>query len=49
VGTAIQRLVEICGRSESGHRRGYPHIAIATGVPDKNRRRLFSGAAASTE
>ena len=29
--------------------RDYPHIAIATGVTDKNGRRLFSGAASSTE
>jgi Family of unknown function (DUF6152) len=29
--------------------RDYPHIAIATGVTDKNGQRLFSGAASSTE
>ncbi len=29
--------------------RDYPHIAIATGVTDKNGQRLFSGAASSAE
>jgi len=29
--------------------RDYPHLAIATGVTDKNGQRLFSGAASSTE